>query len=556
MAVEPDPWAVPVSPDPWEPAPDPNEDPSLWGSAKKLGRSYQRMWNPDMPSEGAAYDLAANLTAAALPGALAYNAVTKLPQVARLTGLLPRALKHIGAGAAGGAAGAAATNTDTAEGAAYGAVLGPLTAVAAKIPGAATDAFRSVFGSPDRGASKALGTVFGNRTQEAARAAQNIKPNVPGEQFSTVMATTPRLSEFKALHNIAMNRPGAAAINEMDAATKAAHEAALLRYAKPGQPGVAPGVGQKAPKSKIGEVIKNKTGPKYEAVQDSRVPYTRAIKQAEAGAELRPLDLKAEKAMDQARANTRAQGGTPTPPRQFSLSIKEGQLKLREINAKIKDLEKSATPNTGLLTRLKDARTVITKELEKGSPEFAAINRQYAKLQVGNRQSKLMGELLKQVRKGPNQYLNAVDDPSKVLRKAGALENQSQLEQVLTPKQLQPVRGIEKTLAQRKAINKLDAREGIIKPYENVFDIAAANTPGVFSQTYTIFRKAMQKLGANSDEAVQEVVDQAMRDPAKMASLLNAVPSAQRQQVMAMIRHATAGAAAGAAGSSGEQNAP
>jgi hypothetical protein len=78
----------------------------------------------------------------------------------------------------------------------------------------------------------------------------------------------------------------------------------------------------------------------------------------------------------------------------------------------------------------------------------------------------------------------------------------------------------------------------------------------VFSQTYTIFRKAMQKLGANSDEAVQEVVDQAMRDPAKMASLLNAVPSAQRQQVMAMIRHATAGAAAGAAGSSGEQNAP
>lgn len=560
-----DPWETEEAADPWEAAqpmppvagwePAPDEKPSLPGTLRKLGKSYQRVWNPDLPSQGAHYDLAANVSAALIPGAAAYTGVTKIPALARATGALMRTGKHIAAGAAAGAAGAAVTNTDMGEGAAIGGALGPVGAVVSKIPGAVN----SVVRGPTREAARSLGQVFKDRLPEAKKAVQNLRPNIPGERVTTGMAASPRLPEFKALEEITRRRPGANILLEMDAASKAAREAALLKYATPGKPGMAPGIGQPVPPSKVAAVRRAKVGPKYEVAEKDRVPFTPNMKKAVLGAEVKPLNLKGAKAFDQARANAAAKGvplpGGAAPPKQM-ISVKQGQAILAQIDDKLANLKNATTRDAANLaetSRLEDARKVLVTGLESGSPRYAAANKQYAKLMVGDRQTKLAGELLDQLRHG--DYIGSVRNSGDTLRRAG-MGRYQQLEQVASPKQMQTVRGIEKSLSNKRAYDALDAGSGVLPEYKSVFDVAAANTPGVFSQTYTIFRSAMKKMGANSDEAVQEVVDAAMSDPAKMAKLLDMVPPANRQKVLEMIRNATTGGAVGVAGSSGERNAP
>ena len=564
MTVEPDPWGEEeISPDPWVPAEQP-EEPSLLGSAKKLAKSFQRMFDDSIPSQGAHYDAAATITGGLIPGALGYTAgMRAIPALAKSAKILPRVLKHALGGAAGGAAAVGATGgdwEDVGEGAVTGAALGPVTGAVTKIPGP-LKMMKTIKGAvtgkrPEQLATKALGNVFGERSAEAAAAARGLRSNVPGEQLSIGYAATPRLPEFAALERVTRGRPGLNALTEMDDATRMAQEAALLRYAKPAQPPRA-AMGESNPLSPIAVIRRAKTQPKYDALQNKRVPFTRPMKEAAEGAEVYPLASKAAKAQDQLRANARAQGVPQTPPRQFSVSVGEGQGMLRQIDEKLRALDTGlVTPaDKAMKARLQEARRIINGELEKGSSDFAKVNRQYGKLMVADRQTNTVNELLTQLRKGPTQYLGALDDPATVLKNAGATK-QTQLEQVLSPKQLNAVEGVGKTLRTKKDVAKLGAAEGNLAKYKNVFDIAAENTPGVFSQGYTIFRKAMQRLGATSDEQIQEVIDKAVADPKMMAKLLQGVPSAKQKYWNEMFRNLTSGALVGATVPEGVNDAP
>lgn len=495
----------------------------------------------------------------AVPGAAAFKVARAMP-VIRSAGPI---LQNIAGGAAAGGAGNAVMGNDVVEGAGLGAVLGPVGHVVGNLAGRGVRAAQDVFGGTAGAATKRLKAFLGDRADAAVTALRNTRGMVPGEMPTAGRAASANLPELKALEEAAMRSPGAHNLMTQREANSAARAQVLDDIAQPSRPrGVATQGGQ-VPMSQAEWERLAKAGPFYDAANPDRVIINPRLQAVLDGEEAAAAARSGNRAFSQEQTNAFA-GGQPVPqgatPRttpnlrrdtltnQFIEEAPTTQLQTRSIQ----DLQKFKDELTGKIKRiqmtdpeeafrLSQARAQLTEEMRRQSPHYAQATDDYRVFSQPQNQGEVADTMVRALRdptgrENVGAFLGAMDNAPRTIKRAGGDPRFTQLEQVMTPEQMARINGLRGSAQREAAYQNLDVNSGVVDKYKSVFDQLADNTPGVFNQMFTIARAAAKRIGARSDTQVNNLIGDAIRDPNRLAALIEAVPPQERNAFVNAVR--------------------
>lgn len=497
------------------------------------------------------------------------------------TGKIADAALRVGGGAVTGA---------TAAGVVDPSHIGTSAAIGAAVPFAAPFAGKLADALVQKGQQLARGAqgqaidylrkVFPDNWQEVVSRLKDLRGFLPGEQPTAGMAAvsgdTPIVA-LKALQEGAESRipQPFAEIQQMN---QSARVAPLEEMAH---------VGRRYPGEAMSEAEALRaqvTDPLYRIAGENRIPLDERVAAILRGEEAAQALRKGETSFQQAQMNAVGGGATPpigkirgaktdtTPvvseyrspwelppigetstfmPDLGSRSVNELQRVKNSLTKQI-DALSSATDSEGKLklAQLIEARTQLNEAMRQ-SGNYALASDIFKNYSAPQNRAQVSEVLLNALRAPTGNerisaFLSAMKNAPQTVKKAGGPRFKD-FEQVYTPDQMQKViRPLERSISREAEYAALQAPQSSLPKLEGALSGLEHITPPIFMPIVTAARTLAKRLGADTDEAAQLVIDRAMTDPRELAKLIEATPPTQRSAVMNGIRKLAASRQTGA----------
>ena len=476
----------------------------------------------------------------AVPGTAAYKAATMLPKIASMGGKVGQILRMATGGAAAGATGEGMMGRDPLTGAAYGAVLGPAVEKGVQAAGQAIRGGRNLLGGAQGAANRKVQEAFTDPAQAAAQL-RALRAEVPGEQLTVGMAATPQTAGLKAFEHFARRSPGAERLLKIDAENEAARLAVLEPMAARARPGTAV-TGGRVPDSPAEAARRASSSPAYKAAEPDMVTLPASLEAQLLGPEAAQFTRAGQSKFAQEGLNNPskpAQGGWSDPENGMPavFSVAELQQVKNELLTAIKDLRISDPVRA---RQLADVRRNLNAELESQSANFAEANRRHRILSAPQNRGQV-AQAFQDALRSPagaertSSFLAARRNAPQTIKGAGIDPRFTQVEQVFTPGQMKRLGGLERSVQRQADYDNLKVPESILAKTKTFFDFAEDVTPPMFSQMVTTIRRGFRVLGRRSDAEVDRIINEAVADPAKFATMLETLPPGERMKVMNLI---------------------
>jgi Transglycosylase SLT domain len=499
--------------------------------------------------------ITSDIAATLIPGAGAAKLARAVPWVASRNA----AGRAVAEGAAAGAAGNAVLGENVGEGAAFGAIAGPVMTGVGKLAGVATGAIQDITGGAAGAATSKLRQLFGDRTAASIVALRGTRGLVPGEAPTAGRAASDLFPEIKAIEQNARRSPGVDALLMQDAQNAAARQNVLEGHARLARPGVAT-EGGSVPLSPAQEMRKTGTVADYARSESDRITLTPELEAIIRGEEARSAARAGDRAFSQQRTNAFAGGqpvpqgrtagspggpggrdaaGMPMPAIPATRSVQDLQQFKNELGARI-DRIRMSDPEEAY--RLSQARRQLTDAMEAQSLPYAAATTNYRALSRPQNQGEVMGTMLTALRGNPavkedvGAFLGSVGNAPRTIKNSLGNSRYEQLEQVMSPQQMAEINALRRSAEREARYQGMTVSEDVMKRYENIFHQISDTTPGVFNQVFTIVRALTKRVGGRTDEQVDRIVNEAVRDPAALANLMEQVPPRERTAAINTIR--------------------
>jgi hypothetical protein len=504
---------------------------------------------------GTGANVGTEIAATLLPGAGAARLVRSVPLVASRNALG----RAVAEGAAAGAAGNAVLGENVGEGAAFGAVLSPVLTGAGRLASMGYGAFQDITGGARGAAASKLRDLFGDRTDAAIAALRGTHGIVPGEAPTAGRAASELFPEFKAIEQNARRSPGADVLLMRDAQNAAARQGVLEGHARLARPGVAT-EGGRVPLSPAEEMRQAGTVGSYARADADRITLTPELEAIIAGEEARSAARAGERAFSQQQTNAFAGGqpvprgrtagspggpggrdaaGMPMPAIPATRSVQDLQQFKNELGARIERI-RMTDPEEAY--RLSVARRQLTEAMEAQSPNYSAATTNYRMLSRPQNQGEIAETMLGALRGQPGEaenvvaFLKSMENAPRTLKNSLGNSRYEQLEQVMSPQQMAEINALRRSAEREARYQGMNISEDVMRQYENIFHTISNTTPGTFVQAVTVLRAATKRLGNRTDEQVNRIVNEAVRDPAALANLMEQLPPRERNATINWIR--------------------
>lgn len=494
------------------------------------------------------------------------------------TGKIADAALRVGGGAVTGATAAGVVDpSHIGTGAAIGAAVPFAAPFAGKLADALVQKGQQLAGGAQGQAIDYLRKVFPDNWQEVVSRLKDLRGFLPGEQPTAGMAAvsgdTPIVA-LKALQEGAESRipQPFAEIQQMN---QSARVAPLEEMAH---------VGRRYPGEAMSEAEALRaqvTDPLYRIAGENRIPLDERVAAILRGEEAAQALRKGETSFQQAQMNAVGGGhtvptgeivpevaerlhpseqlvrdlgiapNTPFMPDLGSRSVNELQRVKNSLTKQI-DALSSATDSEGKLklAQLIEARTQLNEAMRQ-SGNYALASDIFKNYSAPQNRAQVSEVLLNALRAPTGNerisaFLSAMKNAPQTVKKAGGPRFKD-FEQVYTPDQMQKViRPLERSISREAEYAALQAPQSSLPKLEGALSGLEHITPPIFMPIVTAARTLAKRLGADTDEAAQLVIDRATTDPRELAKLIEATPPTQRSAVMNGIRKLAASRQTGA----------
>jgi hypothetical protein len=423
-------------------------------------------------------------------------------------------------------------------------------------------AAQDIMGGARGAATTKLRDLFGDRTNAAIAALRSTHGLVPGEAPTAGRAASELFPEFKAIEQNARRSPGVDALLMRDAQNAAARQNVLEGHARLARPGVAT-EGGRVPLSPAQQARQAGTAGDYAAADLDRITLTPELEAIIAGEEARSAARAGERAFSQQQTNAFAGGqpvprgrtaGSPeVPPARDAAgmpipgspaipatrSVQDLQQFKNELGARI-DRIRMTDPEEAY--RLSVARRQLTEAMEAQSPNYSAATTNYRMLSRPQNQGEIAETMLGALRGKPGEvenvvaFLKSMENAPRTLKNSLGNSRYEQLEQVMSPQQMAEINALRRSAEREARYQGMNVSEDVMRQYENIFHTISNTTPGTFVQAVTVLRAATKRLGNRTDEQVNRIVNEAVRDPAALANLMEQLPPRERNATINWIR--------------------
>jgi hypothetical protein len=435
------------------------------------------------------------------------------------------ALSIPASGAAGGAANEYLAGRDPVSGALAGTVLPIALAGAGKAGRAAAGKLRSTFEDPTMRVSRDLAKTFTDRQQYAVDRLRGLNPDILGEVITSGKAADSLIPELKAMQETATHSPGGHYFGAADDTNQALRMNTVDFHAVPGERLPQAGPGNPTSWSPLEKARRAATDPLYDAAKKDVVMFNPAIRETLASAKIAPMETRAARVAAQEASNAKAAGYTPRMGRarqgntDLAATIENLQLTKKEMTAKINRLENLKLPSNVEQTELQQlvtARNNLNNEMVKQSEKYGIANAEYAKhmaLQDQADAAKRLTESLRTPRytETRGKFLATMND------------TRNPVASVASPSQMADYNNVSNSLLRDERYANLKASPGLLPKYLSPAEELERKIPNWFSPAVTTTKKLLRAVGAHSDEEARNILNTAMRDPKKLADLMDQV---------------------------------
>lgn len=517
-------------------------------SVADVGRALGLMKDDSSEADAALTDdtagmvgnLAGEIALTAVPGGAAYKLATAPKRLAQATSAGGKVLRMATGGAAAGATAEGMMGRDPLTGAAYGAVLGPVAETGVRVAGEGIRGVRNLMGGAESAASQKVRSVFDDPNATAA-SIRALRQEVPGEQLTVGMAATPRDAALKSFEHKARRSPEAERLLQIDAANQAAREAVLEPIAARAR-NPAARTGQTVPDSPAEAARRAASSPLYRAAEPDMVTLSPQLEEQLLAPEAQRFVRSGQSRYAQEMANSPnkpAAGAWSDPDNGMPavFSVAELQSIKNELSSAISDLSGS---DKVLARQLSDVRRNLNRELEKQSANYAEATSKHRVLSQPQNRGQVAQALLDALRSPAGKerattFLNARRNAASTIKSSGVDPRFQQIEQVMTPGQMKRIEGLQRSLQREANYANLEAPESIVPKTKGLFDMLEDVTPPMFSQIVTTIRRGFRVLGRRTDAQVDKIINEAVSDPNKFATMLETLPPGDRMKVMNLL---------------------
>ena len=534
-------------------------------SVADVGRTFGLMKDDSQEADAALTDTTAgmlgnvggDIAMTVLPGGAAYKGVTMIPRLAQATSRLGKIASMAAGGGAAGAVSEKLLNRDPVTGAVLGAVGAPVVAGAGHVANKGVEYVQRTIRGGEGGAVEQLREIFERDPTGVVAALRGTRPIVPGEVVTAEHAASAQFPELAAMGAAARSRPGNVAFTQADEANQAARRRVLEDIEAPGVRPTNPATGREMD-SPVESLRRGATEPGYQQSMGHQVPLTDRLQNVLESPEVSPMVRNALEALRQERANAAATGarrpasGRAVPGQgQVSYSIEEMQRVVRELD----DALSRNPPNSYALS---GARRAISNAMGEASPLFRETNQTFGVMSAPQNRAdvaRVLREGLESSVGGERAtaFGNAMRNQQSTINKADLSRGMQSIDEVFAPQQmgsgvgsytditgpmeLRGIRDVQRSLEREKMISGLPRSVETIPKYLSPAEELEKKMPNTLTRWVSLLRGASKVIGRRTEAQVRRIIDDAMRDPNRLADLVEQLPPTERDRFITTARN-------------------
>lgn len=484
-----------------------------------------------------------------------YSKIAAAKRLASTAPLLRNSIAGAGSGAAVGTMSGDPENVI--KGAAIGAALPGVFAGLGYAGKKVYDTARNLAAGAEGNAVNYLNKVFAGNKEAVIEALNSLRGIVPGERPTAGLAavTGPEsITALKALEEGARDRAAQSFVSvdklNQNARLRPIEEIAAFGRAQPAKQNAAPNL------SPAERARKNVTGPMYAEADNAMVPVGDELAALLNGPEIQGALAGAERGLGQEITNAMVAGQripNSVVPRKVTYAeslpewgpapatqevVKPAQMSIGLLQ-KLKGELDTLIPNTSDATqrlRLERARAQLNERMRAASPEYAVAQDNFRRMSEPQNQADVAQVYLNamQAPSGAEReaaFLLAERNAAQTVKKAGVPRFQ-EVGQIFSPTQMDDLGRVSQSMKREADYNRLQSGKHSLPELVSAATKLEGQAVPWFNPVITAARHIAKRTGANTDEAAQALIDQAIHDPKALAALLKKVPPAQRNEAM------------------------
>jgi hypothetical protein len=177
---------------------------------------------------------------------------------------------------------------------------------------------------------------------------------------------------------------------------------------------------------------------------------------------------------------------------------------------------------------------------DKARQEFAKDSVPINQMEVGQFLENKLTSPVETGKQRAHAYASALREAPRSIRQATGFKVPRELNNILTPQQVQSVTGVADDLARRAQHEQLSSA-GTKRASDIISEtLPAAPASGMFSPTYSVIRAVVNNLTGHASSKALEALAVRMQDPAELAKVMQQLPPATRQKVLQEVMRAGA----------------
>ena len=415
--------------------------------------------------------------------------------------------------ASGGLTGALSDNSNTMDSMGTGALVSGAIPIIGALGGSANTLIQRLKGGAEGQVVDYLRKIFPNNSAKVAQALDELKSYVGREKPTAGLASVSSdtlIPELKVLEERARSAP--------------THGADLAN------------------------ILRNNQNASQDVIENIASPGRRSFNEATRKTDLSPFEQARQQGTDPLYTTANADivninpniKGIVGKEGNFNYSTGGNKLDIgalqnikNELTTRINALDGATDGNSKLLLdELVAKRQTLNSEMRNQSQNYAKASDAYKNLSTPQNQADVAIEPAKALKTNPKQYLQAVEEAQKTIKKAGGEARYQNLGEVMSEGQMRDIGNVGASQQRLQAYNDLKANSGIVPTMTGLADQIVSDTPNLINKYLSMGKLALRKLGGRQDEAAQNILNESIKDPKKLAELIRATPTQDRKNVL------------------------